>query len=624
MLDARVYRAAFLPLLLALFVAAFSLERRPPPAVTPLAADAFNAAGAFASLEELGTAFPRRGPGSGDDAGLADRVARSFASNGFEVARRTRSGRPAGEPQNLETVVGVRPGVSSRSIVVMADRAALGSPGLAELSGTAAMLELARIFRAAAATRAPGAAGETRAVGRDLRRTLVLVSSSGAGLGGGEPAARAIEEVAGPREAIDAVLVLGDLAGTRVVKPWVVPWSNGGAEAPLGLRRTVESAVRSEVGSQPGGARATGQWVRRAIPLTVSAQGEPAAAGLPAVLLQVSGERGPAANARVSLRRLGAFGRAALRTVSAIDEIGAPEPGSARPAPADGGPPAFAAGASGLVTVRRVLPGWAVRMLVGAALLPALLAALDGFFRVRRRRVAMRGWLGWAVLGALPFVLAYAWLRLVALVGGIRAPAAPVLPGAAPLEGGEITALASTALVLGLGWLAVRRARPLLRPHGDASAGGGAAAIGLLVGGVAAVAWVLNPYAAMLLVPAAHGWLLAAAPGTRLRGGLGVAALGLGLVPLLLVALHYAVALDLGPLEEAWLAVLLLAGGHVSVPAALAGALVLGCLTATASVLAARRRVTRAAPEEAGPRTRGPVSYAGPGSLGGTESALRR
>ena len=41
-------------------------------------------------------------------------------------------------------------------------------------------------------------------------------------------------------------------------------------------------------------------------------------------------------------------------------------------------------------------------------------------------------------------------------------------------------------------------------------------------------------------------------------------------------------------------------------------------------VLIARRRLGPAGGPGAPIRTRGPVSYAGPGSLGGTESALRR
>ena len=92
-----------------------------------------------------------------------------------------------------------------------------------------------------------------------------------------------------------------------------MPWSNGRALPPLGWRRTVEAAVRQEVGADPGGARASAQWARRALPFTVGEQGEVNRAGLPGVLLQISGERGPA-RARASRARASTqLGRAALR-----------------------------------------------------------------------------------------------------------------------------------------------------------------------------------------------------------------------------------------------------------------------------------------------------------------------
>ena len=51
--------------------------------------------------------------------------------------------------------------------------------------------------------------------------------------------------------------------------------------------------------------------------------------------------------------------------------------------------------------------------------------------------------------------------------------------------------------------------------------------------------------------------------------------------------------------------------------------LFLACLAGLLVVLRVRRKVEAAAePERL--RTRGPAGYAGPGSLGGTESALRR
>src|SRR5204863_284632 len=183
---------------------------------------------------------------------------------------------------------------------------------------------------------------------------------------------------------IDAVLALGDLAGRKIRKPWVVGWPSSAGPPALRLERTVQAAVRAESGRDAGGPHALGQWARRAFPFSVSEQGPVAAGGLPAVLLSVSGERGPPAGEPVSERRLVPVGAGA----------------------------------------------------------------------------------GWA---------------------------APTLPATSP-------------------------------PPGGAAAGGLAAAAGLLTCGLAAVAWLVNPYAAALLLPAAHLWLFVAAPGSRLRGPWAVAA----------------------------------------------------------------------------------------------------
>ena len=159
MLDVRVYRAAFLPALLALFVVAFSLQGRPSPARTRAVADAFDPARAYGrasardSLLQLGSAFP-----TGARARRATRrwpraSTRSSARPASRCRATREQGRTVDGETELETVVGVRPGLSNRRIVVLAHRDSLDSPGLADLSGTAALLELARIFR----TRAPAA-----------------------------------------------------------------------------------------------------------------------------------------------------------------------------------------------------------------------------------------------------------------------------------------------------------------------------------------------------------------------------------------------------------------------------------------------------------------------------------
>ena len=83
--------------------------------------------------------------------------------------------------------------------------------------------------------------------------------------------------------------------------------------------------------------------------------------------------------------------------------------------------------------------------------------------------------------------------------------------------------------------------------------------------------------------------------------------------------LYYGARFDLGlSLHSYLLMVVSTAAG--SVGSAILGSLVAGSLTSSA-LLAVRRRRAQGRPGDHGAW---PVSYAGPGSLGGTESALRR
>jgi hypothetical protein len=138
---------------------------------------------------------------------------------------------------------------------------------------------------------------------------------------------------------------------------------------------------------------------------------------------------------------------------------------------------------------------------------------------------------------------------------------------------------------------------------------------------VAAGAWVFNPFAAALLLPALHGWILLAAPEVRMQRGAALAAVALTLLPIGLVVLYYGLALGAAPLELVWGTLLLVVGGHIGVLGAVSWCLLSGCL---ASVLAIVRAKRFELPEPPQPTIRGPLTYAGPGSLGGTESALRR
>ena len=555
MLDLRLYRVAFLPAVLAVIVVAFALQSREPPIVgTTLAPDAFDGRRAISQLELLGAAYPDRRPGSRGDRRLAANVAAQLRAGGeFDVSSRRFDAQTADGERSLTTVVAVRQGLDPRRIVIIAHRDALQRGSAAQLSGTAALLELARVFRA----------------GRSLRRTLVLVSTSGgsAGLAGAREFAK---HPGGP---VDAVLVLGDMAGLDTRRPLVVSFSNGLGVAPPRLSETVRLALRNEVGLRPGGYRLPARFARLAFPLTLSEQGELNDRGIPAVLLSVTGERGPGGDEAVSRKRLQSFGRAALRTVSALD--GAP------PIP---GP------TSDLGIQTKILPGWAVRLVTGLLILPALLAAVDGFARVRRRRQPVRMWLRWTITGAIPFVLAALLAWLLRILGLIPAPGAPAPPAAIPVDGTALATMGSAALVMVLGWVTVRPAAlRLMGVKGRPEMGGAGAAVALLTVTVVTTAWLANPYAAALLLPALHVWLLAAEPRLRVRRSVlaAVAVLALA-IPLGLVALIYMREFAMTLVEAAWMLLLLVAGGTIGVGGVLIWSLLAGCLLSLLAVLRSR------------------------------------
>lgn len=585
MLDPRIYQAGLLPALLAVVIAAFSLGDAPRGATTTLAPDAFNGERATRSLQSLSAEFPERRPGGAGDRALAGRVAETLRDSGFEVGTESMEARTIDGTQDLQNVTGVRSGATARRIVVLAHRDSAERQTTADLSGTAGLLELAKVFE-----------------GRTLRKTLVLVSTSG-GSGGAAGAAAFADDPGGP---VDAVLVLGDLAGRSLHAPLTVPWSNAQKVAPARLRRTVEEAMRSELGRRPGETRGPAQVARLAFPFTPTEQGEVGAKGLPALLISASGERGPGDANAVSEDRLEDFGRTILRTITALDSDGEQMP---RPQ-------------AEILLRRKVIPGWAVTLLVGALILPALFVGVDGFARVRRRRERTGMWLVWTLSAALPFALTAAFAAGLRSAGWIEAPPAPAPAGTVPVDW---TALVAVALVFVVGWAGVR---PLvLRAAGvrgkTASEGAAATVLVVFVATVIAL-WALNPFAALLALPALHAWLVVYAPGIRVRRPVAFGIVAATLIPPALVLVYHAVHLRLGVDEALWQGLLLAAGGQVGLLTLLVWSLALGCTACTFAVARAGSPDLPPGAGDPGPRTRGPASYAGPGSLGGTDSALRR
>jgi hypothetical protein len=587
LIEPRIYRAAFVPALLAVVLVMFSLESRPRPLPQGLAADVlFDGDQATAQARRIAEQHPDRAPGSAGDLATAAAVRTAFRDSGFahEAQRFERDG------DELVNVIGRRAGRSRSQVVVIAARDAHGAPDAAgSAADTAALMELARVFQ-----------------GRPSRKTLILASVDGSTLGDVGVAAL-LDEIDGP-DHLDGVIVLTGL-GAADGQPAIVPWGDDTTRAGIGLQRTVADSLRAEDEPPAAAASPAGQFARLAFPLGIGGQGLLIEHGYDAVRISGDGELSDSpASEPLDGERLGSLGRSALRTIGALDQGPAPERG----------PRTY-------VTVAgQVMPGWVLALLAGSLILPVLAASVDALARARRRRAAVGPWLTWIAAGIVPLLVGYAVAMFLALVGVTpEAPPAPVAPSLYPLDGPAIVTLALVGLAVVGTWLGLRHFFGPTTRKLDATAQSGAGVAVALVLGVAALAlWLLNPFAALVAVPAVHLWALATLvdpPPTR-RVRLALIAGGL-LLPLLLAGYQLFV-LHLNPLGGAWYLLLLIVGGQVGIGAVVVAA---AFMAAFAAVLAN----TRSAPAggsapPAAPSTRGPLSYAGPGSLGGTDSALRR
>jgi hypothetical protein len=583
MIEPRVYRAAFVPALLALVLTMFSLQSRPGALGQGLAADVlFDGRLAATSAETIAADEPDRRPGRPGDRRTADFVETQLKARGFRTAHRdfTHAGR------SLRNVVGRRAGRSRHQVVVVAARDAAVVPEATGSAGdTAALLELARVFE-----------------GRPTEKTLVLASVDGSTLGEVGTAAL-LDELPSP-DLVDGVLVMSDLGSATRRGPIVQAWSGDDRRAGIGLTRTVADSLRQELEGKIGGSGALGQLARLSFPIGIGPQGPLIESGYDAVRISGSGELPPAGDGppeAIDEDTIGALGRATLRTVTALDQGGRPEHG----------PESYVTAAS------QVMSGWVLALLGGTLLLPVFVAAVDAFARARRREVEVLAWLRWLGAWVAPFLAGLAVAEVLALTGATPVPPpAPVAPALLPLDGPALGVLAGVAAAMLLAlllarYLAGRPDRSLITPAG---LGPGVAVV--LVLSVASLAlWLVNPYAGLLVVPAAHLWMLAvlssAQPRRRVRGLL----LALGALPVLLVAFYYLLALSMDPLSGAWYLLMLVTGHSVSLATSLIACLMLGLLGAATELVVRSPARPGADSPDRGPALSGPGSYAGPGLL---------
>ncbi|MFL5896812.1 MAG: hypothetical protein ACJ76Z_17060 [Thermoleophilaceae bacterium] len=576
-----------MPALFAVVIAMFSLESRPAAVPQALAADVlFDGRVALSDARRLAAAHPDRRPATTGDRLVAAQVAGRLRADHFDVS----VDRFSADGRQLVNVVGRRVGATPRQLVVVAARDARTVPDLAgSAADTAALMEVARTLE-----------------GRVTSKTLVLASVDGSTLGAA--GARRLAgrlAAAGP---VEAVVVISQLGVARAKGPLLVPWGDSAARGGLRLQRTLDDSLRLEVerGGAGSGAGTLSQFGRLALPVAVGDQAPFLDAGLDAVRLSGSGELPPRAQPPPSADRIGSLGRATLRSVFAYDSGGR----------IDEKPRAF------LVVAHKLLPSWAVSLLAATLLLPLLAAAVDSFARVRRRREPVIAWLRWLASAMLPFLLALATGELLVLVGQAPdAPPVPLPPRVHPLDGAAGLSLGLCALVFVLAWLLLRPRVAAAQRLPAPDRPGAAAALALALAIAALGMWAINPFAALSILPAFHVALLVTGSPVAARRGPALAFLTAALAIPLLVLVGVVGRLSLGPLSAPWYAFLLLTGHHIGLYTAVLSALLAACVIAAVHIALARRPEP---PALAGPSVLGPGGHAGPGALGGTDSALGR
>ncbi len=528
MVDFRLYRLAFLPALLAVIVAMFSLEGAPDPLEPVTPPSTFEGDRAAAVARQIATVAPERAPGSEGDAAVAALVADRFEDvPAGAVSEQRFEASFEGEDVSLRNVLLTLPGDPGATIVIAAPRDSARGPGTASsAAATGILVELANALRVS------------------HEKTYVLASTSGSAAGAA--GARALVENLPERDSIAAVVVISQPGSQARKPPHVVTSSSGERSGSVQLELSAESAVEAQTGAPPSEESPFLQLARLAIPSGLGDQAPLIADGIDAVAISSAGER-PLTDggepADLSTESVDDFGRAAQSTVAALD-VAVAEPIH--------GP------TTQIELGDNLVPGWALAALALALILPAGVAAVDACARAGRQGLAIGAALAWAAARSLPFIGALAALYALAIVGAIPRPEFPFDPG---LYGVGTRAATAFVLIAGAGaasaWLLRSRGVTARRAPAPVICG-----IGALAATAAAAVWLANPYLALLAAPLAHAWLPLAGVASRPRRTIAVAATALACLPLVGAVIAVARELDLG-LEAPWTFVLMIADGQI-------------------------------------------------------------
>jgi len=533
--SGRTYRGTWLLVAIPLLIAAFSVHKAsslPPPTLPAT----FNTLAASDLAGTLARAFPDRRPGTNGAIGAAEWVVNQFKQEGFTTeSDYWRAEIPGRGHVPLRNIVAIAPGRSSDAIVVMAhrDNPGVGPGANNNASGTAALLEIARGYANPAAGTGPA-------------HTLIFLSTD-AGSFGALGAKRFAAE-SSYRSHVLAVINLDSIAGSA--RPSVQFAGDTPRSPPSSLLETAIASLSNQSRELVGHPSFVGQVLDLAFPFSLFEQAPLLGRGIPAVTLTTAGNRPPASltdtPGAMDRKRLSEVGHGAQALLTSLDQG-----------------LELAGGTSSYVYLGpRYIPGWALELILIAALVPYLVAVVDLYAFCRRRRIrlalALRSYrrrLGyWAWVGAIfgLFALLGVW------PGG---EPAPISPDTQAITHWPLAGLVGFVVLAGIGWLV---ARERLMPHGPVSAeerlaGHTAGLLALAV--LALLVAAVDPFALIFILPSVHAWLWL----SQLRGWPRFLTLLAGFAGLALLVASMAIRFQLG-LGAVWYLAELVAVGYVPLP----------------------------------------------------------
>jgi len=567
-INGRLYRGTWLLVGIPLLIAAFSVGKPTAlrPAV-PTLPPAFDKARSVALARDLSQTFPDRSPGSPGAASARQWFADQMSKLGLRVRREPFTATIPGRNRiRLENLIVTIPGRSPQALAVLAHLDDVGTgPGANDnASGVAALVELARSYASSVSGNAPPGASIVSPA-----HTLFFVATDGGEFGG----LGARRFAADFRDRVVTAIVLDSIAGRAPSR--LVIAGNTAREASAGLVETTAARIQEQAGAVPRRPSGFAQLLDLAFPFTLYEQGPLLAHGVGALTVTTAGDRRPASfsdtPAHLNGGRLAQVGRSAQELLRALDQ-GAE----------------LVQGTSSYVYLgARVIRGWAIQLVLIAALLPFLIVTIDLFARCRRRHLsiapALRSYRSrlafWIWIGALfeLFAFAGAWPKGAAL---------PLAPHSEAARHWPLLGLLGLAALAAVGWVVTRARLVPRRPVAidDELAGHTAALLALGVVGLLVVA--TNPYALILVLPSLHAWLWLPQVQSR-RAWIRASVLALGFLGPLLLVTSFATRYGLG-LDAPWYLAELVAVHYVSIPTFVIGLAWLA-VAAQLAALTARR-----------------------------------